>query len=118
MREQPRRTARNCWCGNQTLAEFSSDYRLCQACGTLVSQVGMVDEGCLVQDDESDFYGKNYWLGHMANDLGLPNIRERARLDLPERCLYWLRHLLSFRLPPARVLELGAAHGGFVALLG
>jgi 2-polyprenyl-3-methyl-5-hydroxy-6-metoxy-1,4-benzoquinol methylase len=42
----------------------------------------------------------------------------RARLDLPERCTHWLSHLLARRLPPARVLELGCAHGGYVALLG
>jgi SAM-dependent methyltransferase len=47
----------------------------------------------------------------------LPDIRQRARQDLPERCLHWLRTLLSFKVPPARVLELGCSHGGFVALL-
>ncbi|MGQ9532551.1 MAG: class I SAM-dependent methyltransferase, partial [Desulfotomaculales bacterium] len=41
----------------------------------------------------------------------------RARTDLPERCLYWLRTLLKYKLPPGRVLELGCGHGGFVALL-
>ncbi|MGC2063330.1 MAG: methyltransferase domain-containing protein [Thermodesulfovibrionales bacterium] len=39
------------------------------------------------------------------------------RNDLPERCLYWVRTLLEYKLPPAKVLELGSAHGGFVAML-
>jgi hypothetical protein len=70
-----------------------------------------------VVDDAHDFYGKNYWFTHQEGDLGLPNIITRARIDLPERCLYWLRTLLKYKLPPAKVLELGSAHGGFVALL-
>jgi SAM-dependent methyltransferase len=74
-------------------------------------------EQIVVQDDDRDFYGKEYWLSHQAQDLGFPNIFERARLDLTERCLHWLRALLRYKLPPAKVLELGSAHGGFVALL-
>src|SRR5208282_3199869 len=30
---------------------------------------------------------------------------------------FWLRTLLKYKTPPGRVLELGSAHGGFVALL-
>jgi SAM-dependent methyltransferase len=108
---------RDCWCGNRDLKPFSPDYRLCRACGTLVSLAELANEGYLVRDDDTDFYGKQYWLGHQAEELGLPQIEERSRLDLPERCIHWLRHVLRYRLPPARVLELGSAHGGFVALM-
>jgi SAM-dependent methyltransferase len=31
--------------------------------------------------------------------------------------MHWLRTMLRFKPPPARVLEIGCAHGGFVALL-
>jgi SAM-dependent methyltransferase len=117
MPEPQRHTRRDCWCGNRSLKLFSSSYRLCETCGTVVSQAGLANEAYLVQNDETDFYGKKYWLDHQAQELGLPPIRERARLDLPERCLYWLRNLLSYRRPPAKVLELGAAHGAFVALM-
>jgi 2-polyprenyl-3-methyl-5-hydroxy-6-metoxy-1,4-benzoquinol methylase len=117
MPEPQRHTRRDCWCGNQNLKPFCAAYRLCEACGTIVSQVGLANDGYLVNNDETDFYGKQYWLDHQAQELGLPPIRERARLDLPERCLYWLRNLLSYRRPSAKVLELGAAHGGFVALM-
>lgn len=108
---------RCCWCGNRDLKPFATDYRLCRACGTLVSLAELSNEGYLVQNDETDFYGKQYWLDHQAAELGLPQIEQRARLDLPERCVHWIRHLLLHRLPPARVLELGSAHGGFVALM-
>jgi len=70
-----------------------------------------------IVDDAHDFYGRNYWFDHQTQDLGFPPITARARADLPERCLHWLRALLTHTLPPGRILELGAAHGGFVALL-
>ena len=70
----------------------------------------------LVADDDQDFYGRHYF-ERMTRRHGLPPLDERTRADLPERCLYWLRALLKYKLPPARVLELGSAHGGFVAML-
>jgi SAM-dependent methyltransferase len=117
MPEPQRHTRRDCWCGNRNLKPFCASYRLCEACGTIVSQRGLANDGYLVHNDDTDFYGKQYWLDHQAQELGLPPIRDRARLDLPQRCLHWLRNLLRYRRPPAKVLELGAAHGGFVALM-
>jgi 2-polyprenyl-3-methyl-5-hydroxy-6-metoxy-1,4-benzoquinol methylase len=70
-----------------------------------------------VADDELGFYGREYWFGHQEKELGFPNIQIRARTDLAERCLYWLRTALKYKHPPGQVLELGSAHGGFVALL-
>lgn len=78
----------------------------------------MTDEELRVREDAQDYYGKEYWLSHMRDTRHFPTIEERARADLPVRCTHWLRGLLRFKLPPGRVLELGAAHGGFVALLG
>jgi SAM-dependent methyltransferase len=108
---------RLCWCGNADLQPFSPEYRSCRVCGTLVSQVGLDDTQLVVADDDTDFYGKQYWLGHQADDLGFPDIRARSRNDLTERNLHWLRTLLKYRLPPAATLELGCAHGSFVALM-
>jgi len=108
---------RNCWCGNTDLVPFSSDYAECRVCGTLVSQNSLSDDQLTVKDDETDFYGKQYWLAHQNKDLGFPNIYTRARNDLTERNLHWLRTLLKYKLPPAKVLELGCSQGSFVALL-
>ncbi len=108
---------RYCWCGNTNLSYFSDDYSICDACATLISQVGLSSEQTQVKDDSKDFYGREYWLSHQSQELGFPNIYQRARQDLSERCLYWLKTLISYKLPPGKVLELGCAHGGSVALM-
>src|SRR5579871_1800924 len=99
---------RSCWCGNRDLQLYSQEYRVCRSCGTLVSRAAF----------RPDLYGESYWTERQTEHHHLPDIRERARLDLPERCTHWLARLLAVRLPPARVLEVGCGHGGFVALLG
>lgn len=106
-----------CWCGNQALLPFSPVYWRCPVCETLVT-AWMPDQSISqVTDDTQDFYGRQYWFSHQEAGLGFGNIISRARADLPERDLYWLRTLLKYQRPPARTLELGCAHGGFVAML-
>lgn len=108
---------RACWCGNSDIAPFSQGYGECLACGTLVYLPDMPPGHLLVHDDESDFYGKQYWLEHQHNAFGFGDIHARARHDLTERNLHWLKVLLKYRLPPATIIELGCSHGSFVALL-
>ncbi|MDK4741311.1 class I SAM-dependent methyltransferase [Rhizobium sp. CNPSo 3464] len=108
---------RICWCGNHDLLAFSPEYGRCASCGTLVSLVSLTNEELQVSNDEADFYGKQYWLDHQSKDLGFPNIFERARKDLTDRNLHWLRTLLKYRVPPSKILELGCSHGSFVGLL-
>jgi 2-polyprenyl-3-methyl-5-hydroxy-6-metoxy-1,4-benzoquinol methylase/predicted O-methyltransferase YrrM len=106
-----------CWCGNTDLVPFSPKYLKCESCNTLVvAEVSEVNQ-TLVTDSDKDFYGRSYWFAHQEEDLGLPNISVRSRSDLPERCIHWLSTVLKYKLPPGKVLELGSAHGGFVALL-
>ncbi len=111
------RLVRPCWCGNHELKPFSEYYLHCRDCDTLVSQYQHDADVSRVRADESDLYGRDYWFGHMENDLGFANIYERAKSDLTERAPHWLKTLLRHRTPPGAVLELGSAHGGFVALL-
>jgi len=106
-----------CWCGNLELITFSPEYRKCPVCETLVSKFPSPQPVLPIIDDQRDFYGREYWFTHQERDLSFPNIVDRARADLSERCLHWLRSILRFKLPPAHLLELGSAHGGFVALL-
>ena len=109
--------ALHCWCGNTRLEEFSEDYWLCPECQTLIARRRPKQNLANVGQDETGLYGEAYWFAHQEQNLRQPTIVERARVDLTDRCLWWLRALLKFRVPPARVLELGSAHGGFVALL-
>lgn len=106
-----------CWCGNAGLVPFGPDYAECRECGTLVLRKQLSVSDLAVDDDNTSFYGKQYWLQHQQADLDYPDIYARTRSDLPERNLHWLKALLKYRLPPARVVELGCAHGSFVALM-
>jgi 2-polyprenyl-3-methyl-5-hydroxy-6-metoxy-1,4-benzoquinol methylase len=107
----------SCWCGNDALVGFDGPYRRCDACQTLVAPPPPDHTDIRVGLDETGYYGREYWFGHQQADLSLPDLASRARTDLPERCLHWLKTLLRVLLPPAKVLEIGGGHGGFVALL-
>jgi SAM-dependent methyltransferase len=107
----------SCWCGNSELVPFAPGYFRCARCETLVRSQMPGPEIARVVDDGVEFYGREYWFSHQERDLGDPNILVRARADLPERCLHWLRTVLRYKLPPGRVLELGSGPGGFVAML-
>ena len=106
-----------CWCGGADLLDFDADYARCPRCETLVLRRMPAADVTAVGPDEAGLYGKDYWFNHQEHDVGFPNILHRSRADLPERCLHWLRAVLKYKLPPAKTLELGAAHGGFVATL-
>lgn len=110
-------TRRACWCGNADLSAFSPEYDLCERCHTLVSRATPSASVSEVSATEQGLYGRDYWFEHQQRDLGDPTIVARAKSDLPERCMHWLRTVLKYKLPPGRTLELGAAHGGFVAIL-
>lgn len=103
----------SCWCSHLILEPYSPDYQRCKACETLISNHALADVQGQVINDETDFYGKNYYL----NSAELPDIYTRARMDLTERNLHWLKTLLKYQLPPAKVLEIGCSHAAFVALL-
>lgn len=107
----------HCWCGNTKLEIFSPAYLKCSECGTLVTAKMPREEIPQVSNDDGGLYGREYWFSHQEQDLGFSNIFVRSRSDLSERCLHWLRTVLKYRLPPAKTLELGCAHGAFVALL-
>jgi 2-polyprenyl-3-methyl-5-hydroxy-6-metoxy-1,4-benzoquinol methylase len=117
MSEATNTQGRPCWCGNDDLARFSDDYAECRRCGTLVLCHMPAEDVTAVGPDEAGLYGRDYWFDHQKHASGYPDLTHRARADLPERCVHWLRAVLRYKLPPAKTLELGAAHGGFVALL-
>lgn len=100
----------SCWCGSARFTDsVHPQYHLCAACGS----------ACLkpdhAQKDLHALYAADYWGSHQEQ-IGLPKIDRRAREDLPARCTYWLETLLHYRTPPASLLEIGCAHGGFLRL--
>jgi 2-polyprenyl-3-methyl-5-hydroxy-6-metoxy-1,4-benzoquinol methylase len=112
-----REVERACWCGNRRLGPFSPSYRLCPECATVVSQAGLspgIAQAFSPSEPVAEAQGPA-WLE--AVEQGKRETVRRARADLPERCLHWLRTLLAYRLPPASVFEVGCNHGGLVALL-
>jgi 2-polyprenyl-3-methyl-5-hydroxy-6-metoxy-1,4-benzoquinol methylase len=106
-----------CWCGNENLSDWGDGYRRCDACQTLVANITPRQADPRVTDERGDLYGRDYWFDHQTRELNCPDIITRSRTDLSDRCIHWLRTLLQFKLPPAKVLEIGCAHGGFVAML-
>ena len=106
-----------CWCGQTDLTDFSPEYFCCENCQTLVLKNWPPAERFDVISDAGDFYGRGYYESHVTENYGLPSLAERARNDLNERCMHWMRTVLKYRLPPARTLDLGCGHGGFVALM-
>lgn len=117
MPENPTTLLRPCWCGEQALFGYSDEYRVCKVCGTLVTRADVRPADLAVTKDQDELYSKDYWLRRQSAKHGLPSLEQRTRTDLPERCVHWLNLLLARRLPPAKVLEIGCAHGGYVALL-
>jgi 2-polyprenyl-3-methyl-5-hydroxy-6-metoxy-1,4-benzoquinol methylase len=108
---------RACWCGAPELFAYSDDYAVCKACGTLITRTDVRPADLAVTRDQDELYSKDYWLRRQSAQHGLPSLETRTRTDLPERCVHWLKLLLARRLPPAKVLEIGCAHGGYVALM-
>jgi 2-polyprenyl-3-methyl-5-hydroxy-6-metoxy-1,4-benzoquinol methylase len=106
-----------CWCGSERISTFADHYLRCKDCGTLINSPRLPDRCFGVGDDERHFYNKHYWFAYQRERHGLPDIVQRARNDLPERCLYWLDTVVRYKRPPGRSLEIGCSHGGFVALM-
>lgn len=106
-----------CWCGSSELEKYTENYVRCRNCSTLINTPRFEDGFFRVEDEETAYYGKNYWLEHQTNELGLKSILERAREDLSGRCIYWLETALKYISPGDRTLEVGFGSGGLIALL-
>ena len=104
-----------CWCdaGSATVP-FAAGYVRCTNCQTLVYTAPDASAAA-GSHDPADLYGDVFWTRFRV-EKGLPPLQERARTDISSRCLHWLNVLLQHRPPPARVLEIGAGHGGFLRL--
>ena len=104
-----------CCCGNTNLRPFGRRFLLCRECATLVGEDRPQGGSEARRQHNLDYYGPRYWTEHQQ-ELGNPAIDVRTVSDLPERCSSWLATLLKYKLPPSKILDVGCAHGGFVAL--
>lgn len=110
-------SAVRCWCGSLApTTPFSPQYVRCMTCDTVICTEAPDASVRGVADDAADFYGAQYWGSHQSESFGFPELAERARRDLPERCIYWLRALLRYSRPQGKLLEIGASHGAFLRL--
>lgn len=107
----------SCWCGSKMLEPFSEYYQICRDCGTLVANIRSYSSTYKPGDEGQNLYSKAYWTEHVKEEYGFPDIFERSRLDLTERCLYWLKNIIKYKFPPVETLELGCAPGGLVYLM-
>ena len=107
---------KECWCGNTNLTSFNHQYGECLSCGTLVYLFSSDPSVFLVSQNEEGYYGRNYWLHPRDTRNYFSDIYARAKDDLVGRNLHWIRTLLNYKLPPASLLDVGCAHGSFVAL--
>lgn len=112
---EQRITVDMCWCGSRDLEAFSKGYNKCMKCFTLVRSSRMPDKYYEMGKDGS-FYGNDYWTKYIKEEYG-HDIYQHARDYLSERCIYWLRDILRYRLPPSRTMEFGCGHGGLVFLM-
>jgi len=105
--EKQQLTAASCWCGGATASSEAQNYLRCQKCGTFIAASPPAE------DELRTYYSREYWPS-LSRTFGYPSIEERATLDFQDRIPLWYRILELFAPPPARLLEIGAAHGGFL----
>jgi SAM-dependent methyltransferase len=101
-----------CWCGCELFEKaLHPEYIVCGQCGTAKLR-------CTASDNQEyeEIYAIDYWYGHQK-ELGFPIIDERARSDLSDRCVYWLRHILMYADTNSSIIEVGCGHGGLLSLL-
>ena len=106
-----------CWCKNEQLDDFTSEYYVCRLCGTLVSKKDYSDDIYHVQDEDNDLYGDHYWNKYMVELAGVSSMSELITHYLSHRALHWLKYFLWYCLPPINVAEIGGGLGQFSYLL-
>ena len=106
-----------CWCGSRVNRKYSEHYYVCDKCCTLVSDVDFSDKIVHVENEDKDLYGKNYWEKMMCRLTGKNSLDEVIDYYLQERAIYWIQYLMKYRLPKAKVAEIGAGLGQLCYLL-
>ncbi len=99
-----------CWCHGPLVNSVHPAYHVCSVCGTLVSKIPTTSEGL------EKFYSLNSYWHKLVKHKMYPPIEVRAVSDFGDRIPYWLSLVSCYSQDPKSMLEIGCAHGGFLAL--
>ena len=109
--KEKREIMKKCWCGNESLCDYSENYFKCDKCNTLISKRELETAIYNVQDEAKDLYGKNYWEVSMIKASGKSSISEIVDMYLTERVPYWLQYILKYVKLGSSVAEVGCGLG-------
>lgn len=99
-----------CWCGGLLKPSVHPLYRQCIDCGTFVLKTVYSPE------ELQAFYSlSGYWRDHQIKVSGFPPIEQRAVADFNDRIPYWFHLVKKYGGRLGALLEIGCAHGGFLA---
>jgi 2-polyprenyl-3-methyl-5-hydroxy-6-metoxy-1,4-benzoquinol methylase len=104
---------KNCWCGNENMERYSKGYFKCAECFTLVSQTAFDKSIYNVKNEDSDYYGSNYWKKEMLEKAKVSSLDKLIELYFKDRAAHWLKYFLKYRLPHASVADIGGGLGQF-----
>lgn len=109
--------SKRCWCGNDHFEDYSEQYYVCKCCKTLVVKNDFSSEIYHITNEENDLYGRTYWEDKMLKMTGLESLSEVIDYYLKDRCIYWIKELLRYKLPGSTVKEVGCGLGQFPYLM-
>ncbi len=102
---------KKCWCGNQLLDEYSDDYYVCHACGTLIAKKEADHLLTTVRDEDRELYGSNYWTEVMVKESKVGNIEELIQIYFGGRVPYWLQYIVRYVPFQSSIAEIGCGLG-------
>lgn len=100
-----------CWCGNTSLEEYSQDYYVCHACGTLVSKSEFDPSATRIHNEDKQLYGSNYWTEKMVQKAEVQNVEELIALYFGGRVPYWIQYIVKYIPFYSSVAEIGCGLG-------
>lgn len=106
-----------CWCGNESLQEYSEDYYVCTKCGTLVTKKDIDESIYEIIDEDNDLYGKNYWEKKMVELSGETSVDGLIQQYLGGRVIYWMKYILKYIPIECSVAEVGCGLGQLAYLM-
>lgn len=102
---------KRCWCGNTKFNNYYNNYYECPLCHTLVSKVDITNETYVINDEDNNLYGENYWkviMQKMTNQDSLDGIIDYY---IKDRVIYWIKFILRYIPIESKIAEIGCGLG-------